>query len=203
MRMKWKKRWTALLVLVAFAGFVYLNNSSLFARAEERPPLLFAHRGMAQTFSMDGIRNDTCTAERIHPPEHAYLENTIPSIEEAFRLGADVVEFDVHPTKDKQFAVFHDWTSTAGRTSRERPSITRWSSCDRRTSGTDTRPTAGRRTRSGEGRRHSCTSPRRSPPGYGDGRISSSLACAASIRGSSWWAATGASFPPASTPSRT
>ncbi|GAA6208415.1 hypothetical protein NBRC116601_17080 [Cognatishimia sp. WU-CL00825] len=29
---------------------------------------------------------------------------------EAFRLGADVVEIDVHLTNDKVFAVFHDWT---------------------------------------------------------------------------------------------
>ena len=28
----------------------------------------------------------------------------------AFDLGADVVELDVHPTTDGQFAVFHDWT---------------------------------------------------------------------------------------------
>ena len=108
--MKRKRRWTALFVLLAFAAFAYLNNSSLFVRADDRAPLLLAHRGMAQTFPMEGIENDTCTAERIYPPEHDFLENTIPSIEEAFRLGADVVEFDVHLTKDKQFAVFHDWT---------------------------------------------------------------------------------------------
>lgn len=29
---------------------------------------------------------------------------------EAFRLGADVVEIDVHLTTDNVFAVFHDWT---------------------------------------------------------------------------------------------
>jgi glycerophosphoryl diester phosphodiesterase len=28
----------------------------------------------------------------------------------AFSAGADVVELDVHPTTDGQFAVFHDWT---------------------------------------------------------------------------------------------
>lgn len=31
-------------------------------------------------------------------------------MEAAFRAGADVVEFDIRPTKDGQFAVFHDWT---------------------------------------------------------------------------------------------
>lgn len=29
---------------------------------------------------------------------------------EAFRLGAEIVELDIHPTTDGQFAVFNDWT---------------------------------------------------------------------------------------------
>jgi glycerophosphoryl diester phosphodiesterase len=63
-----------------------------------------------QTFSREGLDNETCTAERIHPPTHAYLENTIPSMRAAFAAGAEVVEVDVHPTTDGRFAVFHDWT---------------------------------------------------------------------------------------------
>jgi glycerophosphoryl diester phosphodiesterase len=59
---------------------------------------------------MEGITNETCTAERIYVPDHPYLENTIPSMEAAFQAGADIVEFDIKPTKDGQFAVFHDWT---------------------------------------------------------------------------------------------
>ena len=73
-------------------------------------PLLLAHRGLGQTFSMEGITGETCTAERIHTPEHPYLENTIPSMKAAFLNGADIVELDIKPTKDGQFAVFHDWT---------------------------------------------------------------------------------------------
>jgi glycerophosphoryl diester phosphodiesterase len=65
---------------------------------------------MAQTFDSTGVAADTCTATRIHAPEHDYLENTIPSMTAAFRAGADVVELDVHPTTDGKFAVFHDWT---------------------------------------------------------------------------------------------
>lgn len=72
-------------------------------------PILLAHRGMAQTFSMEGIEWDTCTAKRINQPEHPYIENTIPSIEAAFEAGADRVEFDIKRTKDNQFAVFHDF----------------------------------------------------------------------------------------------
>jgi glycerophosphoryl diester phosphodiesterase len=59
---------------------------------------------------MEGIEGDTCTAERIFEPAHPYLENTIPSMQAAFDAGADMVELDIKPTKDGQFAVFHDWT---------------------------------------------------------------------------------------------
>jgi glycerophosphoryl diester phosphodiesterase len=97
----------ALLLLVAF---MYLNNASFIAQQRIGEPLLLAHRGLAQTFKMDGITNDTCTAERIYEPEHPFLENTLASMEAAFQAGADIVEFDVHVTKDGQFAVFHDWT---------------------------------------------------------------------------------------------
>ncbi|MDM5155143.1 glycerophosphodiester phosphodiesterase family protein [Bacillus sp. DX1.1] len=90
--------------------FMFLNNTSLFTPKRTGEPLLLAHRGVAQTFNLEGVTNDTCTAERIHPPDHPFLENTIPSMEAAVKSGADVIEFDVHITKDNQFAVFHDWT---------------------------------------------------------------------------------------------
>jgi glycerophosphoryl diester phosphodiesterase len=41
-------------------------------------------------------------------PVHEHLENTIDSMQAAFDRGAEVVEFDIHPTVDGQFAVFHD-----------------------------------------------------------------------------------------------
>lgn len=90
--------------------FVFVNNSSLFVKKSEQGPLLLAHRGLAQTFPMEGITGDTCTAERIFDPEHPFLENTIASMDAAFKAGADIVELDIHPTTDEQFAVFHDWT---------------------------------------------------------------------------------------------
>jgi len=98
------------LFLVLLGAFMFFNNSSLFSDNEEKEPILLAHRGMAQTFHMQGITGDTCTAERIYEPEHPYIENTISSIEAAFNSGADIVEIDVHPTADGEFAVFHDWT---------------------------------------------------------------------------------------------
>jgi len=88
--------------------FLFFNNTNLFSK-NNKEPLLLAHRGVAQTFKMEGITGDTCTAERIHQPEHEFLENTIPSMEAAFKAGADIVELDVHPTTDGEFVVFHDW----------------------------------------------------------------------------------------------
>jgi glycerophosphoryl diester phosphodiesterase len=96
--------------LVLFAAFVFVNNSVLLAPPREGDPILLAHRGMHQTYEREGLTSETCTATRIFPPEHDFLENTIASMAEAFRLGADVVEFDIHPTTDGRFAVFHDWT---------------------------------------------------------------------------------------------
>jgi len=113
------------LVLLLFAGFVFLNNSNLFAPELSGEPVLLAHRGMAQRFDATGVTNDTCTASRILPPTHAYLENTIASMRASFDAGADIVELDIHPTTDGQFAVFHDWTldcRTNGRgVTREQP----------------------------------------------------------------------------------
>lgn len=97
-------------ILLIFLMMVFVNNSSLFVKKSEQNPLLLAHRGLAQTFHMEEITGDTCTAERIFEPEHPYLENTIASMDAAFKAGADIVELDIHPTTDEQFVVFHDWT---------------------------------------------------------------------------------------------
>ncbi|MCL6590396.1 MAG: glycerophosphodiester phosphodiesterase [Firmicutes bacterium] len=94
--------------LMLLGAFIYLNNSSWLVKPAGKP-LLLAHRGLAQTYPMEGITADTNTAARIYPPEHPYLENTIASMEAAFQAGADMVELDIQPTTDGQFAVFHDW----------------------------------------------------------------------------------------------
>ena len=108
MRRKFLKRIMWFLVILLL--FMVINNTNLFTKQSAQEPLLLAHRGLAQTFEISNVENDTCTAEMIHKPEHPFLENTIPSMEAAFSKGADLVEFDIKPTKDGQFAVFHDWT---------------------------------------------------------------------------------------------
>lgn len=102
-------RW-ALAGGLLFAAGIYLNNTSLFVSPSPSAPVLLAHRGIAQRFPAEGVDRDTCTATRILPPTHGYLENTIPSMRASFAAGADIVELDIHPTLDGQFAVFHDWT---------------------------------------------------------------------------------------------
>ena len=98
----------ALAVLAAGAA-LWWGNADVPPPAGARP-LLLAHRGIAQRFDERDLRNDTCTAQRLVPSGHALLENTLPSIRAGFEAGADLVEVDVHPTTDGQFAVFHDWT---------------------------------------------------------------------------------------------
>lgn len=100
----------ALAVVAMTAAALFLVNSSRLAAPPEGEPFLIAHRGLGQTFHREGLTGDTCTAERIIPPEHPFIENTIPSVAAAFDYGADLVEFDVQPTTDGEFVVFHDWT---------------------------------------------------------------------------------------------
>jgi len=89
---------------------LWAANSAILAIHSTKRPLILAHRGVHQSFDMKGVENQSCTANRLNPLTHNYLENTLPSIEAAFAFGADIVEIDVHLTTDGNFAVFHDWT---------------------------------------------------------------------------------------------
>lgn len=95
------------IIAIVLAGIALFNASFLSSAADGEIKIL-SHRGVHQTFFREGLTNDTCTAERIHPVTHDYIENTLPSIERAFELGADMVEIDVRRTADDHFAVFHD-----------------------------------------------------------------------------------------------
>jgi len=108
MRTVLKYAFRGFLVLVAAVAAAAVLNASFWS-GYRAPITLLAHRGLAQTYHREGLTNETCTAARIYPPEHPYLENTIASMRAAFAAGADVVEFDIHPTTDGHFAVIHDW----------------------------------------------------------------------------------------------
>jgi glycerophosphoryl diester phosphodiesterase len=109
-RRRFRRLWPAAAVLLLVAAGLWAANSSVLWGAGEGRPSLLAHRGIAQTFPLDGVLADTCTATRIHPPDHGYVENTLVSMRAAFDAGADMVEFDVQVTSDGQLAVFHDST---------------------------------------------------------------------------------------------
>ena len=104
-------------------GLWLANASDLAPVDASARPRVLSHRGVHQTYDPRGVGSDTCTAARIRPPRHRYLENTLPSMRAAFAAGAEVVELDVHLTPDRVFAVFHDWrldcrTNGAGVTER-------------------------------------------------------------------------------------
>ncbi len=101
-----RKFWS--LCASAVLAYLWLNNTSLFSDDSGRPAFM-AHRGLAQQMYPEHEDYRSCLS-RIYAPEHTYIENTLPSIEAAFRLGATFVEIDVRHTADGQFAVFHDDT---------------------------------------------------------------------------------------------
>lgn len=70
---------------------------------------IIAHAGVHQNYPSDNLTDETCTAARIHPLTHHFIDNTIPAIGEAFKDGASMVELDIHPTSDGHMVVFHDW----------------------------------------------------------------------------------------------
>lgn len=89
---------------------LWLNNSSLLvAVPDDRKSRLIAHRGVHHVYAGSNRSATTCRAEHVEPITHSFIENTLPSMREAFAKGADAVEVDVHLTPDNVFAVFHDW----------------------------------------------------------------------------------------------
>lgn len=97
-------------VLSAFYALVYVAQLPFRAAEPAQIFEMLAHRGVHQTFHRRDLDNYTCTAERIDPPRHEFLENTLPSMQAAFDAGATRIEIDVHSTADGELVVWHDWT---------------------------------------------------------------------------------------------
>lgn len=98
--------------LVLALGFLVLTfvNASWIAPSPRSYLKLVAHRGANQLYDRTNLGRDTCTATRIEPPLHEYLENTLPSMLAASNNGAQMIEIDIALTKDGKIAVFHDRT---------------------------------------------------------------------------------------------
>lgn len=106
--MKFRK-W-AIVCLAALIAIIYALNASWIAGPPEGEMSFLAHRGVHQTYHRKRLTNTTCTAKRIDPPSHDYLENTVPSIQAAIDSGADIIEIDVKLTTDGEIVLFHDAT---------------------------------------------------------------------------------------------
>jgi glycerophosphoryl diester phosphodiesterase len=104
-----KKIISALLLVATILISLRLINDYLLNQETAIAMTVLAHRGVHQTFELEGITDDTCTASKMLNQANNYIENTIPSIQAAFNYGADIVEMDIHLTKDLDFIVFHDW----------------------------------------------------------------------------------------------
>jgi glycerophosphoryl diester phosphodiesterase len=88
------------------------------------------------SFAFSQSRVDTLLA-KLHNPNGNYVfvaahrgdwryapENSLPAIENAIRMGADIVELDVQRTKDGQFILMHD--ATLDRTTTGTRNIAEW-----------------------------------------------------------------------------
>ncbi len=96
-----RKIFKLLCAFLFLVGALWAGNASFFVTGlEDHETRLIAHRGIHQIYAGTDRSIDSCHASPVEKIEHAFIENTLPSIEEAFRLGADVVEIDVHLTSD-------------------------------------------------------------------------------------------------------
>ncbi|OGS53324.1 MAG: hypothetical protein A3J40_10995 [Erythrobacter sp. RIFCSPHIGHO2_12_FULL_63_10] len=102
----WPLRIAATLAIAFFA--LTFVNAGWLAPDPKGSVKFIAHRGLYQIYDHTGVGRDDCTATRIEQPNHGYLENTVPSIKRAAKLGAYYVEVDIAPTRDKEIAIFHD-----------------------------------------------------------------------------------------------
>ena len=96
------------IALAVFAVGVSLLNASWLAPRPKGKLIIVAHRGLAQQFSREGLGLQDCTASRIRPPEHHYLENTVEGVKQAYYLRANAVELDVQQTREGNVVAFHD-----------------------------------------------------------------------------------------------
>ena len=100
-------------VAAAFVVFVliqyfYRGNPENIAPKTDFQVL--AHRGVHTNWHKGTYDPATgCEAVHIYRPGHDYIENTIESIDAAFKMGATIVEIDIRGTADDRLVIFHDW----------------------------------------------------------------------------------------------
>ena len=100
----WVKAATGIFAAIAV---IYIANAS-WAWGRPGRVSLITHLGLSQHFDERGLSLYACKADRMLPPTHPYLENTIAGVGRGFEFGADIADIDVQPTKDGDYVVFHD-----------------------------------------------------------------------------------------------
>lgn len=89
--------------LVFTAAITLIFSSSTWARD------IIAFHGLNQSIRSDAVVKPTdCTADLVNIEDHQFIENTIPSVEAAFKLGATIGHINLRKTADNKLAVFHD-----------------------------------------------------------------------------------------------
>jgi glycerophosphoryl diester phosphodiesterase len=102
----WAKR-VALVLALALLVLSFINASWL-AESPRGMIKLIAHRGAAQLYDQTALEPATCTATRIEPPYHLFLENTLEGMNIAASTGAGMIALDIAATGDGKLAVFQD-----------------------------------------------------------------------------------------------
>lgn len=102
--MAWARRIGFVLAL-AFLVLTFVNASWL-ADSPRGYVKLVAQRGLMQLPGSDA--GSDCPARAIEPPVHNFIENTLPALAQAKRLGAQMIAIDPAPTADGRFVLFGD-----------------------------------------------------------------------------------------------
>lgn len=98
----------ALGLVAAAAVALTLINASWLAPAPPGRLLVIGHRGTIQPF--DRAAAEGCSAQRIRPITHTYIENTHFAMQGAVAYGAAGFALDVRPSADGHAMIFRDST---------------------------------------------------------------------------------------------
>jgi glycerophosphoryl diester phosphodiesterase len=105
------KVWKPLgLGIAGVAVTLSLINASWIAPKPKGQLILVARRGVGPVIAPEALAKGGCTATQIaQPPEDSlYIENSLPSLYRAMRLGAGAIEVDVRRTRDGHAVLFRD-----------------------------------------------------------------------------------------------
>jgi glycerophosphoryl diester phosphodiesterase len=99
------------LILLAIASVILsVMNASWIAAKPAGPLIVVAHRGVIQPVDPAGAGADACDARHIRASSQLFVENTLFSMQNAVRFGADALMVDVRASADGQAMIFRDAT---------------------------------------------------------------------------------------------